>query len=198
MELLLYVANMRIELVDITTPSATIDLLYDSLLSIYDGQGGLICHNRPTDLIVMYESNIIVGGALLSVSPTTVIIKRQYTASTTSRIVSCLQDFYSNLEIHVSANIKMFPLYAEHNFIKKNRSVRCLCISRRFASHLVWSAPQQLPSPQVETIHQNGECLLAILYPSVDSILSVVILKHFSFFKFLYQRRKRYSYRTYE
>jgi hypothetical protein len=146
--------------VDITTASATTDLLFDVLLAIYDGQAGLICHNRPTNLIVMYESTLIVGGALLSVSPTTVIIKRQYTSNTASRIVSYLQNFYSNLEIHVSANSKTLPIYIEHNFIKKNRSVRCLCISRRFASHLVWNAPQQLLPPAVETIHQNGECLL--------------------------------------
>jgi hypothetical protein len=161
MELLLNVVNMRIELVDVTTPSATIDNLFDSLLAIYDGQSGLICHNKPTNLIVMYEANVIVGGALLSVSPTTVIIKRQYTAITASRIVSCIQEFYSKLEIHVSANSRMLPLYVDHNFVKKNRSVRCLCISRRFSSHLVWSALP--PSPQVEMIHQNGELRLSIL-----------------------------------
>jgi hypothetical protein len=160
MELLLNVVNMRIELVDVTMPSATIDNLFDSLLAIYDGQSGLICHNKPTNLIVMYEANIIVGGALLSVSPATVIIKRQYTANTASRIVSCIQEFYSKFEIHVSANSRMFPLYIGHNFVKKNRSVRCLCISRRFSSHLVWSTPP--PPPQVEIIHQNGECLLSV------------------------------------
>ncbi len=163
MELLLNVVNLRIELVDIATPSATIDYLFDMLLAIYDGPGGFNCDNKPTHLIVMYEANIIVGGSLLSVSPTMVIIKRQYTANTTSRIVSCLQSFYSNLEIHVSANSKMLPVYTEHNFVKKYNSARCTCISRRFASHLVWSSlppppPPSPPSPpQAEMIHQNSE-----------------------------------------
>lgn len=162
MELLLNVANQRIELLDITTPSATTDHVFDMLLAIYDGPAGFNCHNRPSNLVVVYEANIIVGGALLSVSPTIVIIKRQYTANTTSRIVSCLQNFYSNLEIHVSANFKMLPVYIEHNFVKKNRSVRCLCISRRFTSHLVWSfsTPPPPPPPHLEVTHQNGECLL--------------------------------------
>jgi hypothetical protein len=158
MELILEDPNLRVEMIDIIKPSVLNEGILVDLMAIYNEKAGYTCHGGTTHMLVMYDCDVIVGGALLRLTASSVVIKRLCTMITlpehSSKIVRCLQYFYPESEVHVSANAETSQFYSDHNFSKRNISHRCLCKSKRNMTHLVWSV--KATSPQVVTRHKKG------------------------------------------
>ena len=97
-----------------------------------------------TDIVVVYAVDNVVGGALINLTPTIVIVKRMCTsdAEHSVAIVNYLRDRFHGVEIHLNVVTTSLHLYFNLEFIRRYRSTRCSCVHNRNDSHLCWVPPQ--------------------------------------------------------
>ena len=122
--------NMRINIVDI---DATGDQMLQQLLVIYDDDAVYANYKETNNILLLYNSNVVVGGALLRVTKNLIIVKRMYTSvpEHSVMIIRFLLKTYHGIEF---------------NFFRKKRSGRCM---KR--SYLAWS-------PRMPAIDEGIQC----------------------------------------
>lgn len=118
-----------------------------------------------TNIVVVSAVNNVVGGALISLTPTIVILKRMCTsdAEHSVAIVNYLRDRFDGVEIHLNVVCTSMQLYLNLDFVKRNRSTRCLCALNKNESHLCW-VPPVLPVPPVVAIEIGNTFLMLNLH----------------------------------
>ena len=97
-----------------------------------------------TNIVVVYAEDNVVGGALIDLTPTMVLVKRMCTsdAEHSVAIVNYLRNTFDRVEIHLNVVCNSMQLYLNLDFVKRNRSSRCSCALNRNNSHLCWVPPQ--------------------------------------------------------
>jgi hypothetical protein len=68
--------SLMIELIDIGETSPVTDGLLHFLQDVYNDAGKYPCHDGTTHIIVLYDNDKVVGGALLRISSCVIVIKR--------------------------------------------------------------------------------------------------------------------------
>jgi hypothetical protein len=96
-----------------------------------------------TNIVVVYALDNVVGGALINLTPTIVMVTRMctYDAEHSVAIVNYLRDRFDRFEIHLNVVCTSMQLYLNLDFVKRNRSPRCTCAVIRNESHLCWVPP---------------------------------------------------------
>jgi hypothetical protein len=132
----------KIELIDIRESSELTDNILRVLLDVYNDSGCFACHGETTHIIVLYDNEEIIGGALLRVSLRIVVIKRlcvvDFTSFHSSVILQFVKERYIGNEIHSSPKDNAFNFFMSNGFVVSRRR-GCLCKSRKELTHLVWN-----------------------------------------------------------
>ena len=138
-------ANMRIDIVHI---DATRDQMLQQLLIINDDDAVNANYKETTNILLLYNSDVVVGGALLRVTENLIIVKRMYTTISDHSVIIMrfLIKTYGGIEF---------------DFFKKNQ-----CIKR---SHLAWS-------PRMPAIDEGMNCIKILLYNNQDKITKDIAL----------------------
>lgn len=68
--------NLKVNVIAIVDKSVSTDNILIKLLAMYTGKVDSMCHGDTTHVLAMYDSTIIVAGALLRVTDKCVVIKR--------------------------------------------------------------------------------------------------------------------------
>ena len=143
---------MRIDIVDINIA----DALLQQLSLIYNDAAAFVSYAETTHIVVLYDSNTVVGGALIRVKPNLVIVKRMCSSASEQSvsIVQFLKEKYRGTEVHLNVPCDTVDVYIGLDFKVKYRSVRCMCVNRKNISHLAWFA--KTPTPLVAAIKRGN------------------------------------------
>ena len=139
--------NSRIDFID-SNHSEEVLL---QLLAIYDDRAVFTNYGDTTNIAVLYISDILVGGALVRMTANLVIVKRMCTSDQQHSVIilQYLTEMFAGKEMHINVHLRSIAHYLALGFVKKNRSAKCMCIQRKFFSHLSLSGPLQ---PVVATV----------------------------------------------
>jgi hypothetical protein len=143
MEDILENSNLSVEVIEIADLSFSSGNISVKLMEIWNDTSGFMCKGETTHTLVMYDSGMIVSGALLLVTDKCVIIKRVCITNITPpehtlKILRCLQRIYSTTELHLSILEGEIRLYSEINFVRRHRK-NCDCKHSKHMEHIVWS-----------------------------------------------------------
>ena len=152
MEDILENPNLRIEVIDIADLSFSSGNISVKLMEIWNDTSGFMCNGDTTHTLVMYDSGMIVAGALLLVTDKCVIIKRVCVTNITPpehtlKILRCLQRIYSTTELHMSILEDERRIYSEINFVRRHRK-NCPCKHSKHMEHTVWSIIPKQDNPK--------------------------------------------------
>lgn len=149
--------NRRVEIIkteDLSLSLSTHDISVN-LLEIMNDTSSFMCHGPTTHTLVMYDSNVIVAGALLhDTRMGIVIIKRICTCTITPpghaiKMIRCLQLAYPTSEIHLSVIEDESYIYKRMGKFKKRSRTNCMCIHNPHMEHLVWNIkPTTIKQPK--------------------------------------------------
>lgn len=155
MEEILDDLNRRVEIIKTEDLSLSTQDISVNLLEIMNDTSGFMCHGPTTHTLVMYDSNVIVAGAILhDTRMGIVIIKRICTCDITPpghalKIVQCLQLAYPTSEIHLSVIDNESYIYKRMGKFKKKSRSNCPCIHNSHMEHLVWNIkPTTIKQPK--------------------------------------------------
>jgi hypothetical protein len=95
--------------------------------------------NATTHIVVVYDINDIVGGAIIRCSPEMVIVKQMCTSNDehSKSVVKFLRCEFDNIEIHLNVLCTTMHLYKDLDFVKRYRT-KCKCGRTNNISHMTW------------------------------------------------------------
>jgi hypothetical protein len=152
--------NLRVEIIKTEDLSLSSHDISVNLLEIMNDTSSFMCHGPTTHTLVMYDSNVIVAGALLhDTRMGIVIIKRICTCAITPpghalKIIRCLQLAYPTTEIHLSVIEDESYIYKRMGKFRKRSRTNCMCIHNPHMEHLVWNIkPTKIKQSKGANIH---------------------------------------------